>query len=80
MAGVPLTQDEWDRAVGLYPNLADHRADCLKMDGPTKLYNCIAWSMGSTTEWINPPNTQVGFVELCKPEFLARSCPAFLAP
>lgn len=66
-----LTQAEWDEALRYFPGLNGHRNECLKTGEATPApgppyYNCIAWSLGTTTEWIDPPTTQTAFIELCK--------------
>jgi hypothetical protein len=78
MAGVPLTDPEWVDAVQKYPSLNGHRAECLKTDGATSLYNCIAWSVGSETEWINTPQPRTAFEAFCKHELLFIQLHAYL--
>ena len=48
------TQQEWDFLSQAFPNLT--RNSVLVTDGATPVYNCIAWALGYTDRWINPPN------------------------
>ncbi len=56
------TDLEWQDLVGDLPNLT--RADAWITDEPTHLYNCIAYSVGITDRWSNPPQPLNAFQAL----------------
>ena len=53
------TDDEWNEISGLFPSL--YRPDCWITGEPTKAYNCIAFSIGSTNRWIKPDSPLADF-------------------
>lgn len=54
--------EEWKRLSGAFPNLVQN--DVWITDEPTPTYNCIAWALGFTDRWINPPAGQSDFEKL----------------
>ncbi|MBC6471424.1 MAG: hypothetical protein GDA48_00070 [Hormoscilla sp. GM102CHS1] len=42
-----------------FPHLT--RNSVMVTDGATLTYNCIAWALGYTDRWINPPNPIANF-------------------
>ncbi len=64
MPGTPLTDPEWTFLHPIFPNLV--RAETSKTGDEDKDYNCIAWALGITTEWVDPPESQADFTQLCK--------------
>jgi len=44
---------EWTALSQAFPNLVQN--DVWITDMPTNAYNCIAWALGYTDRWINPP-------------------------
>lgn len=61
-----LNNDELDCILGWFPGLNGHQAFLLKTDNENEKYNCIAWSLGFTDIWIDPPSSQDLFRALCK--------------
>lgn len=58
----PPTDEEWSRLHTSFPNLV--RANVM-LEGPaTNTYNCIAWALGYTDRWINPPASRDDFIAL----------------
>lgn len=56
------TSAEWQKLVGVFPKLTK---DNVWITGePTSVYNCIAFSLGITNKWINPPQPLSAFQEL----------------
>jgi hypothetical protein len=55
LVGVPRppTPAEWAQLSGWFPGLV--RGNVWITDNPTPVYNCIAYSLGYTDRWINPP-------------------------
>ncbi len=47
---VPLNDFEWFDAISLWPNL-DRRDVCKEADEDLT-FNCVAWAIGNTTDWI----------------------------
>ena len=69
---------EWTSLVRDFPNLIESDVELL---GPsTSTYNCIAWALGYTDRWINPPAAQGDFVELflgdARPRHYTKELPA----
>src|SRR6185295_6560502 len=58
------TAPEWADLSGAFPALV--QADVWITDEPDPLrpYNCIAWSLGYTDRWINPPQPRAAFIQL----------------
>lgn len=53
------TANEWNQLSSLFPGLT--QANVSITDEPTAVYNCIAFSLGITTAWINPPQPLSAF-------------------
>jgi hypothetical protein len=53
------TTEEWLSLKKEFSNLI--KADVMVTDGETIDYNCIAWALGYTDRWINPPNPIASF-------------------
>src|SRR5262245_46768462 len=71
------TPPEWAEISGTFPAL--NQADVWITDDPTWVYNCIAWSLGYTDRWINPPQPRAAFDYLYVHDHGYRIVPA-LAP
>lgn len=56
------TTVEWNQLSSYFPNLV--KDDVWITDDPTRVYNCIAWALGYTDRWINPPEKQADFEAL----------------
>jgi hypothetical protein len=53
------TAMEWNQLSATFPGLT--QASVFITDEPTPVYNCIAFSLGITTAWINPPQPLATF-------------------
>lgn len=67
MGSRPVTDAEWDSLSPDFPNL--DRSYTFWQAPETLSYNCIAWSMGITWTWIDPPSDQNSFTLLCEQTF-----------
>ncbi|KAI1739957.1 hypothetical protein F4680DRAFT_420791 [Xylaria scruposa] len=74
---IPITEAQWKNLIGEFPGLVKfNRADFRQTDLSTEeamqaglkspIYNCIAWSLENTYQWINPPRELVDFIQLYK--------------
>jgi hypothetical protein len=64
-----LIEQEWDGLKVDVPNLK--RDETRKTGKRGGTYNCIAWSIGVTDQWIDPAKDVTLFEEFCKFEFIA---------
>jgi len=56
------SDNEWGQLSAVFPGL--NRANVFITDEPTPVYNCIAFSLGLTNVWINPPQPLSAFQAL----------------
>lgn len=56
------TTSEWNSLSSSFPGLT--QANVWITDAPTPVYNCIAFSLGRTDIWINPPQPLATFQAL----------------
>lgn len=56
------TPAEWAQLSTWFPGLT--QANVWITDNPTPVYNCIAFSLGITNQWINPPQPLNAFQQL----------------
>ena len=54
MAARPMTAAEKQRFAGYFPSLDVNKV--VVTDGPSSVYNCIAWTVGITGRWLWPGN------------------------
>lgn len=64
MPPVPLSRYEWERISLDFPALI--RESCHKTDKMKKRYNGMAWALGLTDTWIDPPRMFMQIAELCE--------------
>jgi len=58
----PPTPSQWNALLASFPNLTF--GTVFITDNPTPVYNCIAYSLGYTDRWINPPQPLAPFQQL----------------
>jgi hypothetical protein len=58
----PPSDEDWQVLHDFFPNLI--RANVTVTGAATPVYNCIAWTLGITDRWINPPQPLQAFEEL----------------
>jgi hypothetical protein len=66
MSGVALNDAEWRFISNASPLIINSRDECRKTDEADTFYNCLAWALGFTDRWINPPQPQAVFEDFCK--------------
>ncbi|KAI0554289.1 hypothetical protein F4679DRAFT_527813 [Xylaria curta] len=60
-----ITKAEWKDLIGEFPCLkGSNRQDYRQTGQATRTYNCIAWSLENTSQWINPPHDSTDFKKL----------------
>lgn len=65
LPGRAFTDDEWNELLTDFPHVGAR--DQFRVTGPeTDVYNCLAWSMGITNNWVECPDSLADFVALCK--------------
>ncbi len=71
------TGEEWAFLHQLFPSL--DRTSVMVMDGASASYNCVAWALGYTDRWINPPSPIDRFNQLFlgqSPRYYTEKLPA----
>ncbi|OAL43120.1 hypothetical protein IQ07DRAFT_593303 [Pyrenochaeta sp. DS3sAY3a] len=76
MAQEYYSEAEWNGFQSLFPN-SGNRTGVMKLAGPDPRYNCIAWALGRTELWIDPPAEPAYFRALfLSPLFKLKECQA----